>query len=272
MKKLKNIFKILLMIININLVVALIVSFNFPDVLVSNITKETIKNYKEPNIIINSDPTDTSDIVTTDDEEINKILQSEEVQGLVKDYINKTLSSIDDPSELENIDFESDAIEYIKDNKEKIENATGIEITDETLKKARQTLHQKEINNVVKQNIRNTSNNMTKGDKKVIRGYIKFISPTCRIILMCIMLVNLFLLFIINRSLTKLLNYIGITLLVGGIETIILSICVDIIISSRTNLTDFNASLLLKPSIIISMTGLLLIIVYYLKRKGKKYE
>ena len=123
MKVIKKILIVILTIININIVVSLIVSFNFQKVIVDGVVKETFKsaissnNYKEPNIQINESATSSKDLVTTSDERINKILESDAIQELIQDYMDKTLKSLDNPEELENIDFEQEVINYLKENK-----------------------------------------------------------------------------------------------------------------------------------------------------------
>jgi len=277
MKIIKNILIVILTFININLVIGLIVSICFPKVLSGTINDLIInevsyKNYKEPNIIINKDAKSTKDLVTTDSEDVNKILQSHAVQQLLEDYINKTISSINNPEELENIDFEKDAMDYIKQNKDKIEQATGIEITDETLNKVQNNLEEKELNNVVKQRIKNTSKNLTKEEKTILKAYSRFVSSTCRIIMISIFILNLLLIAIINKSFTKWINNFGISLLIGGIETIFLSFALKIIINFKNSFINFNISILIKWGFIIGVLGLIIIMVYNIIIKKQRKE
>ena len=277
MKIIKNILIVILTFININLVIGLIVSICFPKVLSGTINDLIInevsyKNYKEPNIIINKDAKSTKDLVTTDSEDVNKILQSHAVQQLLEDYINKTISSINNPEELENIDFEKDAMDYIKQNKDKIEQATGIEITDETRNKVQNNLEEKELNNVVKQRIKNTSKNLTKEEKTILKAYSRFVSSTCRIIMISIFILNLLLIAIINKSFTKWINNFGISLLIGGIETIILSFALKIIINFKNSFINFNISILIKWGFIIGVLGLIIIMVYNIIIKKQRKE
>lgn len=277
MKIIKNILIVILTFININLVIGLIVSICFPKVLSGTINDLIInevsyKNYKEPNIIINKDAKSTKDLVTTDSEDVNKILQSHAVQQLLEDYINKTISSINNPEELENIDFEKDAMDYIKQNKDKIEQATGIEITDETLNKVQNDLEEKELNNVVKQRIKNTSKNLTKEEKNILKAYSRFVSSNCRIIMISIFILNLLLIAIINKSFTKWINNFGISLLIGGIETIILSFALKIIINFKNSFINFNISILIKWGFIIGVLGLIIIMVYNIIIKKQRKE
>lgn len=277
MKIIKNILIVILTFININLVIGLIVSICFPKVLSGTINDLIInevsyKNYKESNIIINKDAKSTKDLVTTESEDVNKILQSHAVQQLLEDYINKTISSINNPEELENIDFEKDAMDYIKQNKDKIEQATGIEITDETLNKVQNNLKEKELNNVVKQRIKNTSKNLTKEEKTILKVYSRFVSSTCRIIMISIFILNLLLIAIINKSFTKWINNFGISLLIGGIETIILSFALKIIINFKNSFINFNISILIKWGFIIGVLGLIIIMVYNIIIKKQRKE
>lgn len=277
MKIIKNILIVILTFININLVIGLIVSICFPKVLSGTINDLIInevsyKNYKEPNIIINKDAKSTKDLVTTDSEDVNKILQSHAVQQLLEDYINKTISSINNPEELENIDFEKDAMDYIKQNKDKIEQATGIEITDKMLNKVQNNLEEKELNNVVKQRIKNTSKNLTKEEKNILKAYSRFVSSTCRIIMISIFILNLLLIAIINKSFTKWINNFGISLLIGGIETIILSFALKIIINFKNSFINFNISILIKWGFIIGVLGLIIIMVYNIIIKKQRKE
>lgn len=277
MKIIKNILIVILTFININLVIGLIVSICFPKVLSGTINDLIInevsyKNYKEPNIIINKDAKSTKDLVTTDSEDVNKILQSHAVQQLLEDYINKTISSINNPEELENIDFEKDAMDYIKQNKDKIEQATGIEITDKMLNKVQNNLEEKELNNVVKQRIKNTSKNLTKEEKTILKAYSRFVSSTCRIIMISIFILNLLLIAIINKSFTKWINNFGISLLIGGIETIILSFALKIIINFKNSFINFNISILIKWGFIIGVLGLIIIMVYNIIIKKQRKE
>lgn len=277
MKIIKNILIVILTFININLVVGLIVSINFPKVLSGTINDLLIneisyKNYKEPNIIINKDAKSTKDLVTTDSEEVNKILQSPAIQQLLEDYINKTISSINNPEELENIDFEKDAMNYIKQNQEKIEQATGVKITDEMLNNVQNDLEDKEINNVVKQRIKNTSKNLTKEEKVLLKGYSSFISPTCRIIIISVFLLNLLLIAIIKKSFVKWISNLGTSLLVGGIETIILSFAVKLIVSLKNSNINFNIKILIKWGLIIGVLGLIIIMVYNIIIKKQRKE
>ena len=148
MKCLKKIVIVFLTIININLLTGLIISCNIQKVLINGVLKETIKTeisktaYKEPNIIINENAKTTKDLVKTDNDTINKILESDEVQSLIEDYLNKTINSLEEPSKVNEIDFEKDIIDYLKNNKEKIEKSSGIEITDEMIDKTSKTLQE----------------------------------------------------------------------------------------------------------------------------------
>lgn len=284
MKIIKKILIVILTIININIVVSLIVSFNFQKVIVDGVVKETFKSaissnsYKEPNIQINESATSSKDLVTTSDERINKILESDAIQELIQDYMNKTLKSLDNPEELENIDFEQDVINYLKENKDVIETSSGVEITDEMLNETKENLEARDFNKLVKQKIRNTSNNMTQQEKKVLKIYSFIISKKFKVFLGLLFLINSVIITILINPKHKVINNIGLSLLIGGLETIIMSYVLKLIIINYTNLTNFNIGSLINCSLIITIIGLIVILVYnsivkLMKRRMEKvYE
>lgn len=284
MKIIKKILIVILTIININIVVSLIVSFNFQKVIVDGVVKETFKsaissnNYKEPNIQINESATSSKDLVTTSDERINKILESDAIQELIQDYMNKTLKSLDNPEELENIDFEQDVINYLKENKDVIETSSGVEITDEMLNETKENLEARDFNKLVKQKIRNTSNNMTQQEKKVLKIYSFIISKKFKAFLGLLFLINSVIITILINPKHKVITNIGLSLLIGGLETIIMSFVLKLIIINYTNLTNFNIGSLINYSLIITIIGLIVILVYnsivkLMKRRMEKvYE
>ncbi len=284
MKVIKKILIVILTIININIVVSLIVSFNFQKVIVDGVVKETFKsaissnNYKEPNIQINESATSSKDLVTTSDERINKILESDAIQELIQDYMDKTLKSLDNPEELENIDFEQDVINYLKENKDVIETSSGVEITDEMLNETKENLEERDFNKLVKQKIRNTSNNMTQQEKEVLKLYSFIISKKFKIFLGLLFLIISVIITILINPKHKVINNIGLSLLIGGLETIIMSFVLKFIIINHTNLTNFNIGSLINCSLIITIIGLIVILVYnsivkLMKRRMEKaYE
>lgn len=284
MKVIKKILIVILTIININIVVSLIVSFNFQKVIVDGVVTETFKsaissnNYKEPNIQINESATSSKDLVTTSDERINKILESDAIQELIQDYMDKTLKSLDNPEELENIDFEQDVINYLKENKDVIETSSGVEITDEMLNETKENLEERDFNKLVKQKIRNTSNNMTQQEKEVLKIYSFIISKKFKIFLGLLFLINSVIITILINPKHKVINNIGLSLLIGGLETIIMSYVLKSIIINYTNLTNFNIGSLINCSLIITIIGLIVILVYnsivkLMKRRMEKvYE
>ncbi len=280
MKVIKKILIVILTLINIGIVVSLIVSFNFQKVIIDGVIKETFKstissnNYKEPNIQINESATNTKDLVTTSDERINKILESDAIQGLIQDYMDKTLKSLDNPEELQNIDFEQDVIDYLKENKDVIESSTGVEITDEMLNETKETLEEKDFNKLVKQKIRNTSNNMTPQEKKVLKVYSFIISKEFKLFLSLLFIVNSVIITLLIKPKHKVITNIGLSLLIGGLETIIMSFILKLIVINYTNLTNFNIESLINSSLIITIIGLIVILVYnsIVKLKKRRME
>ena len=182
------------------------------------------------------------------------------------------------PEELENIDFEQDVINYLKENKDVIETSSGVEITDEMLNETKENLEARDFNKLVKQKIRNTSNNMTQQEKKVLKIYSFIISKKFKVFLGLLFLINSVIITILINPKHKVITNIGLSLLIGGLETIIMSYVLKLIIINYTNLTNFNIGSLINCSLIITIIGLIVILVYnsivkLMKRRMEKvYE
>lgn len=267
MKIFKKIIVVILTIININLLTATVLSYNFKEVFVNGIIKATMKSsitstlFKAPNVNINKNATSTRDLVTTDDAQINKIIESDEVQNLATDYVDKTLSSIDDPDEINNIDFEGDAINYIKDNKDEIEKSTGITITDDMLDKVAEKMKENNVNGLVRNKVKEASNNITPEQRKLIRWYNKFVSQKTRNIFITIIIVSLILILLLQKSFTKWIKNIGITSLISGIEIVAVAFISSYVIENVLSAVSFNTKPLLKYGGIFSISGLIILII-----------
>ena len=169
-------------------------------------------------------------------------------------------------------------INYLKENKDVIETSSGVEITDEMLNETKENLEERDFNKLVKQKIRNTSNNMTKQEKEVLKLYSFIISKKFKFFLGLIFLTNSVIITILINPKHKVINNIGLSLLIGGLETIIMSFVLKLIIINYTNLTNFNIGSLINCSLIITIIGLIVILVYnsivkLMKRRMEKvYE
>ena len=121
-----------------------------------------------------------------DNEQINEILRSKEVQDLVTKYLDLTIESMNDDDSLNEIDIEKDMMQYIRDNKSVLEEKIGMEITEEMIQKTEEEMQEQEVSKNLKEAIKETRNNLTEKQKKTLKGYSFLTSLKLKIILILI--------------------------------------------------------------------------------------
>ena len=257
--KLKRIITTILTFIIILSITLLTISYSLKGILVNGVIKETVKytitisSFKERNDM----PT-----VTTDNEKVNKILQSKEVQELMNKYLNKIINNLSRDDEIDEFEIEKDIINYLKDNKKEIEKITGKEVTDDQIEKTIELYEDKHISHNIEQAIKDARNNMTTKEKTILKGYSFLISNIFRGILFGIIILNLILISIINKSVTILIEKFASSLLISGVFTTIIGIVSGIIVRRKTGFETISTMDLIIPSIIIAVIGLAIVIVY----------
>jgi len=257
--KLKRIITTILTFIIILSITLLTISYSLKGILVNGVIKETVKytitisSFKERNDM----PT-----VTTDNEKVNKILQSKEVQELMNKYLNKIINNLSSDDEIDEFEIEKDIINYLKDNKKEIEKITGKEVTDDQIEKTIELYEDKHISHNIEQAIKDARNNMTTKEKTILKGYSFLISNLFRGILFGIIILNLILISIINKSVTILIEKFSSSLLISGVFTTIIGIVSGIVVRRKTGFETISTMDLIIPSIIIAVIGLAIVIVY----------
>jgi len=110
--------------------------------------------------------------------------------------------------------------------------------------------------------------------KTILKLYTLFISKEFRIILLLIAIVDILLLAFCLKSISKILKSIGVSISLSGIGTFIMIFTVKGILKALTNITSYNDSQFLKSSIILTITGIVLIILAIIinKKTIKKDE
>lgn len=257
--KLKKILSGLLTFLNILFISLLIIGFSIKGILVNGVIKETIKstitisNFKEGNEI----PT-----VITDNEEVNKLLQSKEIQDLMNKYLDKIINNLSSDEEIDEYEIEKDVINFIKENRQEIEEITGKEVTDEQIDKTIELYEDNHISHSVERALQEAKDNMTTKEKTVLKGYSFLTSITLRIILFILIIINLILISIINKSIFIWINKLGISMLFSGIINILIGLITGLILRNSTGIKTISTSSLIIPSIVVAIIGLIIIIVY----------
>ena len=266
----------LLALILINLIGLEIISFNLKSILIDGVIKETImvqltsKDYNEPKYKIPEEEINK----ITDNEQIRELLNSKEVQELLEKYLDQVVNDLTYEENIDDINLEQDMLEFLNNNKSTIEELVGKEITEDMIKDATDQLDTKDLSNSYKQTIINARSNMSDSEKMVLKGYSILISNKLRIIVFILIVLDLLLIALIQKSVYKWIKILGASLLISGIGSIIISFVVKIIVKSLASIDSFNMGNLLNSGIIISIVGILILIIYYLLNKtiNKKKE
>lgn len=271
MKILKNIFIGFLNLILINLLTLFVISLNLKNLITDGIIKETIKqqiNTKEyqeqlPKEII-------------ENEKINEILENKEINDLLEKYLDIAVDGMIDENKINEIALEKDILNYINENKSILEKELGTEITNEMLKKAEEQIDSKELSNIFKQSLSNTSRNIPKEVKTVIKGYNFLISSKFKTIIILFILIDLLLIAIINHSFYNWLKSLGISSIISGCGIILMSLSVNLLVTTLNELSYFNTNPLLINGCVLVGIGIFIIIIKVIidKKiaKGEKNE
>lgn len=253
MKILKKIILGFLNLLLLNLIILLIISINLKSFISDGIIKETIK---EQIVVIpyQESPTDSN----VESEQINKILESKEVQDLINKYIDITISGITDEKNLSKINLEKDMLKYLKNNKELLEKELGIEITDEIVEATEESLKSKELSESFKQTITNASKNISPEERFLLNAYSFLTSLDFKILVLVLITLDLILIGIIQKSYYKWLKSLGISLILSGLGTLFMSMAVKAIVVNLSSLKEFNIKALTYSSIILMIVGIIL--------------
>lgn len=258
MKWIKKIFIGLLIIILINLIGILAISFNLKTIIINGVIKETVKQQ-----ITSKDYSNgilANEI--TDNEAVQEILNSQEVQELLNKYLDTVVDGLIDEENLDKIEIEKDMLNFLKENKSVLEEKIGADITDEMIEDAGKQLQEQDMSNAVKQSLSNASRNMSEKEKTVLKGYKFLISFEFKLIVFTLIILVILIIAIIQKSFYKWIKSLGKAMLISGIGLVIISVTVNYIVSNMANIDNFKTTILLNNGIVLIIAGLTIVIFY----------
>lgn len=264
MKWIKKILIGLLVFILIDVIFALAISFNLKKILIDGVIKEIVvqnifpRKQNEGNRIISEEQIKE----ITDDPRVQEILNSPEVQDLLEKYLDTTVDGLIDVNSIDDVELEKDMVEFVKANREVLEEKVGKEITDEMIEKAAEQVETKDLSRAYKQSLENASRNMTTTEKQVLKGYKFIISKKLRIILFIALIIDLLLIALLQMSVYKWIQTLGKSMIASGVGIIIASFVVDKIVETKAHISQFNTSCLTNTGVIIAASGVVIVIVY----------
>ena len=268
MKFIKKTLLGLLVLFLTGLIIIFTISVDLKKVIVNGVIMEVVKyqistiNYKEGN-----NEKETVLDYTTDNEQINEILRSKEVQDLVTKYLDLTIESMNDDDSLNEIDIEKDMMQYIRDNKSVLEEKIGMEITEEMIQKTEEEMQEQEVSKNLKETIKETRNNLTEKQKKTLKGYSFLTSLKLKIILMLLMIIDCTFIFLLQKEDYKWVYVIANSIFSAGVGILLMSIIAKIIISKMANIQILKLSILITHGITEIVIGLIIMISYKIIRK-----
>ena len=261
MKILKKIVIAFLFFILVNLIGILAISYNLKEALVDGVLKIIVaENIKNPKDNFFTEPVDIP--LDIDNSQLQELLNSEEVKGLLEKYMDITIDGMTDEEKLDEIALEKDILDYLKNHKEELSSIVGQDVTDEMINQAANDFESKEKSKIFKEAIKNAENSLTSTEKEVIKGYKFFISKTFKYIVIALIILDLFLLAIIQMSFYKWIINLGSAMATSGVLLIIISFITRLIVKNVSGLEGFHITNLQTTGIIILISGLFIVIIY----------
>lgn len=261
MKILKKIVIAFLFFILVNLIGILAISYNLKEALVDGVLKIIVaENIKNPKDNFFTEPVDIP--LDIDNSQLQELLNSEEVKGLLEKYMDITIDGMTDEEKLDEIALEKDILDYLKNHKEELSSIVGQDVTDEMINQAANDFESKEKSKIFKETIKNAENSLTSTEKEVIKGYKFFISKTFKYIVIALIILDLFLLAIIQMSFYKWIINLGSAMATSGVLLIIISFITRLIVKNVSGLEGFHITNLQTTGIIILISGLFIVIIY----------
>ena len=267
MNIIKKILSGIITIILTSLILLLTINFDLKKIIVDGVITEVIK-YQITSSMYKSGNKEKQKIeYKTDNEQINEILESDEVQELINKYLDLTVESMVDEDSIDDINIEEDVMNYIKENKKILEEKTGVEITDEMIEKTKEQAEAQEISKGFIESIKKTRDNLTSTQKHVLKGYGFLTSIKLRVSLIMMIIISCVLLFILQTKKFVWLKSIASSTITAGVLVSTSSIIVKLIISKWAAIEILKTSILLNHGLIEVAIGIVILVAYFILRK-----
>ena len=270
----KKLGTIILFILLVNLCTIFMISINLKTIIVDGIITETIKQtitnkeWKEANEDL--DLVQEIDEIT-EDERVRELLKSPEMQELINKYLDMTIENMTEDEPLDEAELERDILEFLRDNKQELEEIVGQEITEEMIDKTEEQLEGKDLTKIYKQTVENTKRSMTESEKKVLKGYKLLTSTVFHIGIGIGILVVILGIGLIKWSILDTISITGKGVLTSGVFTIIMGVIVKFIVSYYSSFNNMKLTSLYITGLIACIIGLMMIIpCSMIKRKKEK--
>ena len=274
MKVFRKIGISLLTIFLTDLFILFILSYTIPDVLINDLILGNVSSFVSDmgegdvlSEIIESSP---------NPEVLKEMLESDEMKGLVGEFMDQVLDELidDDQSDFSSLELENEMIDYLMENREKIEEKSGISITDEMIDEVRSNFNHNDIDPIINQTIDNTKKSMPKEATLVLKWYKIVTSLKFRLFLLFLMFLDVFLIALIQFSFYRFIYNVSYAMILSGISVLLLGFGSRYILAYTMILSNFNPSSIIHVGFIVFFFGVVMRIFYgiFMKRRGERVK
>lgn len=258
MKILRKFLSFILGLVLSLLIGGLLLSFAIKSVIQEELIGGAIKDNFIPVI------TNNTDISEEDKKAVEELFEDKEVNDMVNkmvDEIMATMGSEDGEISQETIDS---IFDYVIQNKDKLEEATGQKINTEELEEVRKSEEFQNITQELTKSLNESTAELDDTSKAAIKTYTYIVSNNFRLILIGGIVLDLLLIALVQWSLYNWMSTFGKALSTSGLTLIILYFLmnkiIETLLAEQTITLNIDTSKVLYMGIITIIVGILLIV------------
>lgn len=195
-----------------------------------------------------------------------KIKNNESLNSFIEKYKDQIMNDMTgEDVNPEDVDLKEDIKQLLLENKEYVEQATGVEISDEEYEAAIDEAFDREDPNIVySQIIKDTKQTLSEDDKNIIKGY-QFITSNQFIMILSIAAVVVTLLIaLLKKPYYKWIVNLGIAGFVSGILISIIGVGITLMINMIINTNEITFSISSVPMLITAAIMIVVSIVLFI--------
>lgn len=209
-------------------------------------------------------------IPNINDEKLNtikdKIENSKEIDIITEKYFDGVLSSLLN-EKIEKVDITTEYNSLITDITSNMNSYEKNFVT--------KYLPKEKIDSVYKEFVNNANNSMNNEFKLILKIYDLLTSNSLKKVLLFLVIINILIIFVINKSIVLSLKYIAITQILYGVMSLLLVVILsnslsDLFIDYFGRNIDINFSLMNRYSLINLIIGIIILIISIVYKRVKK--
>lgn len=195
-----------------------------------------------------------------------KIKNNESLNSFIEKYKDQIMNDMTgEDVNPEDVDLKEDIKQLLLENKEYVEQATGVEISDEEYEAAIDEAFDREDPNIVySQIIKDTKQTLSEDDKNIIKGYQFITSNQFIMILSIVAVVVTLLIALLKKPYYKWIVNLGIAGFVSGILISIIGVGITLMINMIINTNEITFSISSVPMLITAAIMIVISIILFI--------